>query len=51
MIYRVILGGQCLASYKSLRSAKAAYNLIDAAFRLAKVDLSTFDFCLNLVKE
>ena len=51
MIYKVMLGGTCIASFKSLRSAKSAYELVDCALKLAKVDTSTFDFCLVLVKE
>lgn len=51
MIYRLILGGQCIGTYKSLRSAKSAYELVDSALRIAKLDFSTIDFNLTLVKE
>lgn len=51
MIYRLILGGQCIGTYKALRSAKSAYDLVDSALRIAKVDISTIDFNLTLVKE
>lgn len=51
MIYRLVLGGQCIATYKALRSAKAAYDLVEFALRVAKVDFSTIDFNLTLVKE
>ena len=39
MIYRLILGGQCIGTYKALRSAKSAYDLVDFALRVAKVVL------------
>ena len=51
MIYRLILGGQCIGTYKALRSAKAAYELVDLVLRIAKVDISAIDFNLTLVKE
>lgn len=51
MIYRLILGGQCIGTYKALRSAKSAYELVYSALRIAKLDFSTIDFNLTLVKE
>ena len=50
MIYRLILGGQCIGTYKSLRAAKSAYGLVDSALRIAKVDFDSIDFNLTLVK-
>nr|DAI28042.1 MAG TPA: hypothetical protein [Microviridae sp.] len=45
------MGGHFLGSYKTFKSASAAYNLIEAALRIAKVDLTGLDFCLVLEKE
>uniref|UniRef100_A0AAU8B2C6 Uncharacterized protein n=1 Tax=Dulem virus 155 TaxID=3145632 RepID=A0AAU8B2C6_9VIRU len=38
MIFKLMIGDVCLASYKTFRSAKSAYTLVDCALRSAGVD-------------
>ena len=51
MIYKLMLGENCLGTYKSSRSALFEYTLVDLVVKSAKVDCSSVGLCLILVKE
>uniref|UniRef100_A0AAU8B9E1 Uncharacterized protein n=1 Tax=Dulem virus 158 TaxID=3145635 RepID=A0AAU8B9E1_9VIRU len=50
MKFQLMLGKVCLGTYRSMRSANTAYNLVELALKTADVDLSQFHFCLEVIR-